>query len=321
MAPAISVVVPLYNKAPYLKRSLDSIAHQTFRDFEVLVVNDGSTDGGEQIAAAYADSRFRMLTQTNAGPGAARNRGIAESRGEWIAFLDADDEWDPAYLAESSSFAAQYSGAVSAVTCGYWLYPSMESMEPMWRRRGIPEGLFRVQPGMDPLRLVHSLAFMCPWSTLVRAEVVRRWGGFYEKRCLYAEDAYLWLKVLLNEPVAFQMKPLVRFHAEASGLSNNFVRSTPIEPFLTDPDPIRDVCPKELRPLLAKVFAIRAFKRACVLSYWGDWRTARSLRTKFATPGDWRLPYSLPSLLASNPLASFAGAVSRRLIGRRSKPA
>jgi glycosyltransferase involved in cell wall biosynthesis len=79
MAVVVSIVIPLYNKAPYVRRSLDSIAQQTFGDFEVLVVNDGSTDGGERLVADYPDPRFRLINQPNAGPGAARNRGVAEA--------------------------------------------------------------------------------------------------------------------------------------------------------------------------------------------------------------------------------------------------
>src|SRR5712692_9736802 len=97
----VSIVVPLYNKAPYVRRALDSIAAQTFSDFEVIVVDDGSTDDGPSVVANYGDSRVRLVRQPNAGPGAARNAGLAQTQGELIAFLDADDEWLPTYLEES----------------------------------------------------------------------------------------------------------------------------------------------------------------------------------------------------------------------------
>src|ERR1700680_3290107 len=96
--PSVSVVVPLYNKARYIARSLDSIARQTFQDFEVLVIDDGSTDGGGAIAAATGDCRLRVVAQQNRGVGAARNRGITEGTGNLVAFLDADDTWEPAFL-------------------------------------------------------------------------------------------------------------------------------------------------------------------------------------------------------------------------------
>jgi len=94
----ISVVIPLYNKVNHIKRALDSVLAQTYQDFEVIVVNDGSTDGSEKVVEQYTDLRIRLINQENAGESAARNRGIAESKGDLIAFLDADDEWLPEHL-------------------------------------------------------------------------------------------------------------------------------------------------------------------------------------------------------------------------------
>ena len=119
MVPRVSVIVPLYNKAAYVRRALDSISRQTFTDFEVIVVDDGSTDKGPALVTAFADKRIRMLTQANLGPGAARNRGIERARGELIAFLDADDEWLPNYLEESVRLLDGYGTGVASITSGY----------------------------------------------------------------------------------------------------------------------------------------------------------------------------------------------------------
>ena len=101
MSVNVSVIIPLYNKAPFLRRALDSVRAQTYGDFEAILVDDCSTDGGGDLAAVYPDRRFRTISQKNAGPGAARNRGIAEARGQLLAFLDADDEWMPGFLEKS----------------------------------------------------------------------------------------------------------------------------------------------------------------------------------------------------------------------------
>ena len=95
----ISVVIPLYNKAHTIVNTLSTVLGQTYRDFEVIIVNDGSTDNGvEVIRSHFNDPRIRIISQKNAGVSAARNRGVDEANGEYIAFLDADDEWLPEYL-------------------------------------------------------------------------------------------------------------------------------------------------------------------------------------------------------------------------------
>jgi len=314
----VSVIIPLYQKAPYVRRALDSAAAQTFRDFEVVVVDDGSTDEGPQIVAAYGDPRVRLLSQRNAGPGAARNRGIREARGELLAFLDADDEWTPDFLSECVGILDGHGEEAAAVSTGYVEHPGGLSREALWRGRGLSDGPQRVTATTDPARFVHMLAFMQPNTTLARAAAVRRWGGYYERdRCLYAEDAHLWMKVLLNERVVFDLRPLAVRHVEASALSKNLGGARPVEPFLLHPEEVEAACPAHLRPLLARVLAARAFKTACVLGYWGDWRAARRLARRFRVAGDWRLPYFAPALVCSTPLGSALGGAFRALTSAR----
>lgn len=295
-------------------RALKSITAQTFSDFEAIIVDDGSTDDSAKIVANYSDPHFRMIQQANAGPGAARNAGVAQARGEFIAFLDADDEWLPNYLEESVSQLESFGPGVATLTSGYIEYPSGNSTEDMWRRRGITAGIQRVTADTRPALVVSMLAYMSPCSTLTRAEALRRWGGFYDReKCVFGEDAHLWLKVLLNETVAFDLKPLAKFHREAAGLSKNLSGSRPVEPFLNDPTEIEAACPDELRDLLAQVFAIRAAKTACVLGYWGHWREARWLAQRFTSAKNWRLPYHASAVVCSTPVGPVLGASWRAL--------
>src|ERR1035437_4715784 len=106
---SFSVIIPLYNKEAYIARAIQSVFAQDWQDYELLVVDDGSTDNGAEVLARWlSDPRVRLITQKNAGAGAARNRGLAEMRGDIAAFLDADDEWLPTHLGDLAEIASTY---------------------------------------------------------------------------------------------------------------------------------------------------------------------------------------------------------------------
>jgi glycosyltransferase involved in cell wall biosynthesis len=308
----VSVIIPLFNKAPYIERALQSVFAQTFRDFEIIVVDDGSTDGGAQIVERFDDSRIRLIKQENAGPGAARNRGLDEARGEYVAFLDADDEWLPEYLAESIRLIEESGPKAAAAVSGYLEHPAGISRESRWRRRGLRDGLTRLSSDTEPGLAIALLAYMTPCTTVARAAVLRKQGGFYEQdRCAYGEDADLFLKLLLNESVVVNLRPLARIHFEASGAAQTRRSVRPVEPFLNHPDEIEGSCPPHLRGLLSRVLAIRAFKTACMLGFWGEWREARALVKRFRVGSSWRLPYYTSSLVCRTPIAAAMGKVVR----------
>jgi len=308
----VSVIIPLFNKAPHIERALFSVAAQTYRDFELIVVDDGSTDEGPRIVEAFNDLPIYLIRQENAGPGAARNSGLELAQGELVAFLDADDEWLPNYLSESVRLLDEHGRGAAAVTSGYFEYPAAESQESLWRARGLEDRVVRLTPSTSPKLVTALLACMSPCTTVARAEVLRHCGGFYERdRCMYAEDAHLWLKVLLNEAVAVNLEPLARIHFEASGPTQTRRAMRPIEPFLIHPEEIESLCPPNLRPLLARVLAARALKTACMLGYWGHWREGRDLVRRFRVSGAWRLPYYTSSLVCRTSLGGAIGKLYR----------
>jgi hypothetical protein len=306
------VIVPLYNKARYIERALRSIANQSFSDFEVIVVDDGSTDESAAIARDFPDNRLRVIQQRNSGPGAARNRGIAEARGHFVASLDADDEWEADFLQQA--VAALSATAMRDAACWsscYSVCPPGESTVGLWQARGLRSGRLQVSSRAEPIFFLHVIAFMSPCTTVARTEVIRELGGYYDvDGCRNAEDTFLWLQVALRYPIGIYLEPLVRIHRDASELSNNLGRPRPLEPFLEHPELIERQCPAELLPLLRKFYVIRAFKTACFQGYWGDWRAAAAIRRRFRTRGDWALPYFTRSLICSTPL----GAILARLV-------
>ncbi len=312
MKPLISIVIPLYNKQRFIARAVESIQQQSFTEWELIIVNDGSTDSSLEVAQSLAGPRIRIFSQANQGPGAARNKGMDEARADLITFLDADDTLSPEFLATGyEALTARWPQSASW-TCGYSIFPGNHSQEAFWRKRGIREGLQQVSHTQSPALFAHQLAFMhC--TTLARRATLQRYGGFFARnRCVYGEDSFLWLHLLLQEQVVFAHEPLFQFHRDASELSGNFRQARPIEPFLVYPEEIREHCPEPLRPLLEQFLTLRAFKTACVLGYWGQWREAAQLRQRFRQPGDWGLPLALAAAVCSTPLGGWLGWLHRR---------
>lgn len=208
----ISVVIPLYNKVRHIKRALDSVLAQTYRDFEVVAVNDGSTDGSEKVVERYADPRIRLVHQENAGVSAARNRGICEARADLIAFLDADDEWFPDHLAVINSLAGRYP------QCGFFATGRRVEDERGNRRvvefRGIPgeslEGIIDnyVRSFLNGDQLVHSS------SVAVMRSCFKEVGLFLEGEH-YGEDWEMWFRLLLRYQLAFSARACVLRHGDA----------------------------------------------------------------------------------------------------------
>ncbi len=117
----VTVIIPMYNKGELVGRSIRSILGQTYSDFEIIVVDDGSTDNGAEIVKGFEDERITLIRQQNSGPGAARNAGIEAANTEYIAFLDADDEWYPSFLENSLKAIEEYD--VALVASMYYLLP------------------------------------------------------------------------------------------------------------------------------------------------------------------------------------------------------
>ena len=263
--PDISVIIPLYNKGKYIARALDSVFAQTYQDFELIVVDDGSTDEGPDIVRTYHDARLRLIQQANSGPGAARNRGLKESNAPYVAFLDADDEWLGEFLERSVERIHKHPDCALTIS-GYFQGPKRINMEPVLREYGITEGEWRLPRDISPEDFKHSIDFFNSWAILCSRKVVEKYGGHYAKqRINYGEDTYLWLQVALNHKVYRHLEPLVWYHSEASELGI-FGRKTvrPPRPILTDPSQIRKNCPPKYRNVLESsltYYALHAVKR------------------------------------------------------------
>jgi GT2 family glycosyltransferase len=319
-APLVTVVIPLYNKAKWVGRAVDSVLRQTWPHFELIVVDDGSRDDGPEILARHVDSRLTVIRQANQGPGAARNNGWRRGSGTVVAFLDADDYWEPGYLEWGINTLLEHPD-VGACTCVCRELtgngPPIDSSSD-WRRLGIPDGPLRITPETPMARFRSVLTYMFPVSTMVRRDILGRFGGFYDSdRCTYGEDSFFWLRVLLNYPVYLSAEARVVVDRTASSLSTLETLGTrSLEPVLAAPDEIRRACPSQLSALLATLLADKAFKRCCTLAAVGRWREAARLRSRFVVPGSWRLRYGLAALLVVNPVGGAIATVLLRLLRR-----
>ena len=278
--PCVSVIVPLYNKSAFVRRTVESILAQTVTDLEVVVVDDGSTDDGGAIVSGIDDSRIRLVHQENHGPGAARNKGLSLATGDYVAFLDADDEWLPSFLAVTLQHLKQQPDCALCLT-GQYRGENRADWGQTLTALGLSSGLWRLSPELPRdehkpnLDVLHSGAIVCDRN------VINRFGGFYDKdRCTYGEDIYLWLQVVLNYSIYRDLRPLMWYHTEASDLAVwNQVR--PPWPMLLDPEPIRRSCPPAYRTTLERIFntyaAIAAYRATTV----EDLATANRLFTAF----------------------------------------
>ena len=286
---AVSVIIPLYNKQRYIQRALDSVFAQTYQDYEVLVVDDGSTDNGADIVQRCNHSGVRLIRQANAGPGAARNRGIRQSSNPYIAFLDADDEWLPAFLEVSMNHLQTHSGCALSAT-GHMRGKDKKLCREVGLLQ-ITEGPYRLPPDMDVNKMVYMVGFVHSGGTvLCRREILEQFGGFYEKGCTWGEDMYLWLRVLLCCRIYTDPTPLTWYHCENSQLDTdgrNFLK--PLTPVLTDPEPIRRVCPEEYRELLELYMARLALGPAHVCACDRDSETVDYLLRTFPMIKAWRV--------------------------------
>jgi glycosyltransferase involved in cell wall biosynthesis len=305
--PLVSIIMPCYNGEAFLAEAIDSVLAQTFQGFELIVVDDGSTDKSADILARFA-SRVRVIRQTNRGVSAARNTGIHESKGEFIAFLDADDHWEPDFLDDMVQGLADPRTAIAY--CG-------------WQNVGVGGGKPFVPPDYEGAdKMHHLLRFASLWP--IHAILIRRnlmpAGVPFNPAYPACEDYDLWLRIASFHRIQLVPRVLAyyRKHGDANATSDQ-VRVARFnllvkQRFLADfPELARKIPRTQRRVYLAGGVVDRGYR--CLWS--GDLRNAHGIFRHALGQGVLGikdLRYALPAQL---PFDLFARLVALRSGSRR----
>ena len=195
--PLISVIIPTYNRQGFLLQAVESVFKQTFSDYELIVIDDGSTDGTGEGLKPY-ENRLQYIYRENRGVSAARNTGLQAARGDWIAFLDSDDYWLPAKLETQVRFFAENPRALICQTEEIWIRHGRR-VNPHKKHRKFSGDIF--SPSL--IRCIVS-----PSAVMIRREFLNQTGPFDESLPA-CEDYDLWLRISCRFPVFLIEEPLV----------------------------------------------------------------------------------------------------------------
>ncbi|MUL38749.1 glycosyltransferase family 2 protein [Gloeocapsopsis dulcis] len=210
--PKVSVIIPAFNAMPYLPETVESVLQQTFTDFEVLIVNDGSSDYTAQWVSQLVDPRIKLISQVNQGLSGARNTGITHAQGEYIAFLDADDLWEPTKLEKQVHSLEENPTLGLVYTWSTLVDRTGESIGRVfaycaegdtWKKL-IEENVV----GCGSAAMVHRCCF----------ETV----GVFDRNLRSAEDWDMWIRIASRYPFAVVKEPLVQYRQHPSNMSKNW---------------------------------------------------------------------------------------------------
>jgi glycosyltransferase involved in cell wall biosynthesis len=283
MIPQVSVVIPLYNKAPHIARAITSVLTQTVPAFEIIVMDGNSTDKGPEIVKNYHDPRIHFYLQEGSGVSAARNQGVEKSQSDLIAFLDADDEWMPYFLEtilrlkntfpDAGLYATAYQTCLKSGTLAGT------------RSRAIPKSPYE---GLLP-NYFESAAFGKddPFMTSVVAmpkEVFFRIGGFplHEAK---GEDLDLFATVALQYPIAYSSYIGGIYHTDASNRVCDSYSSLEEEPFVRNGKKAiaEGIVPQKMLPYFKEYIARKEIETAATNIYAGDYPLAKKILARIET--------------------------------------
>ena len=276
--PLVSVIIPAYNRAGIICETIENVLQQTYANLELIIVDDGSTDDTQSVLKSYG-SRIQWVSQKNAGPAAARNRGIRMAKGEIIAFQDSDDAWHPTKIERQVSLLQRAGDSVSCCLCNTTLQFAdgrvMTSFYHAWIEPSYDEGIW-----INVAEVLTTRFVMFNQAVAIRRSVLAKTGGF-DETLRFLEDYELPLRLSLEGPWGFIREPLVTWR---QGSAHSWSQKAAEEEMCTKEcdlrlrqNVLRKVSEREGAPALARLME-RYLRRAR--------RQLRALRLKQSTsPG------------------------------------
>jgi glycosyltransferase involved in cell wall biosynthesis len=221
-APAVSIIIPAYNVAPYIGETLQSVFAQTFTDYEVIVINDGSPDTVEfERMIDPSRKRIRYISQENGGASSARNAGLRAAAGKFVAFLDADDEWSPNYLAEQLRFIRERN-------CDLACADALIRGESPDAGKTYMEAVMDAAPEFGEvtfLQLVSAERSLITSGVVARRDLILE-AGLFDLTLRNAQDFDLWLRLACQGArLAYQRRVLLEYRARKGSLSGDAINS------------------------------------------------------------------------------------------------
>ena len=210
--------MPLFNKAQYVRRAVESVIAQSCTDFELIVIDDGSTDNGPSIVEDIPDSRIRLIKQQNAGVSAARNRGIEEAKGKWIAFLDADDFWVKEYLTRQIELLERNPDLMWSAA-NYFIDTGLPEWKEALFNIELTESRMNGKDYFDNYFHARSSLAINAWTgaIIVRKDVFDK-AGMFVVNTSHGEDTDMWFRIAFHWPqIGYITEPLAVYDATVQG--------------------------------------------------------------------------------------------------------
>ena len=209
--PTISVIIPTYNRANYITKAINSVLSQSYKDYEIIVVDDGSTDNTCQIIKNY-NTKITYIFQENKGPSAARNLGILHANGKYISFLDSDDIW------KKHKLRVQIDTIIKNPDI------KINYTQEIWIRNGIRINQKKIHSKHDGwiFEQCLPLCIISPSSVIIHREIFNK-TGLFDENLIVCEDYDLWLRISADYPIKYIEKPLIiKYGGHSDQLSHQF---------------------------------------------------------------------------------------------------